>query len=1128
MNFIIRGVALIAVLFSAATWLPAQNPAVQDDLLRADKQFDLYAYNIARSSYEKVLQADPYNARALARIADCYVQTNRPEDALPFYERATSAPGMDPDVMLRYGKALMMTGDYVTAKTWFQFYGEGNPTVGQHFSQMCDYAISASNKEALYVPRLENLNTDAADYAPAFYGTKIVYNSARTDLKRKTNPKSTADWTGGSATNQPFITQRSTTDGALQKPEFLRSDLQNTWNEGPVSFSADGKKVVFSRNNYINGARQIAEKGLTMSLYTADVDNGEWKNIRAFPYNGSDYGTGFPCLSSDGNTLWFASNRPDGLGGWDIYVSEWTGTTWSAPSNMGAPLNTAGNEITPFIAGDNLYFSSDYHRGLGGMDVFRAELQGWQVNNIFHLGPGVNSPRDDYGFIFDASENIGYFTSNRPEGVGNEDIWQIKKKLDEFVITVVDEYRTPIANAEIDFTACGAGVMRTNALGQYSFAVSSGQADCNAAVKKYGYQSTDIQIRSAGKKNLTVTLNTLPAYAEPEPTAASAQLSSRAGIPAQSPATYSTPLATPAADAMVNHSLNLYDAVGRPLTNATVDLSTCGLGNMTTDATGSLYFQLPAGTTCCLVVQKPGYEEAVIPITSSSSGEKSVSLSPLNSPVVPIQAGKAGTYTGTILDAETMNDVEGVTVRAQKLPNGQIMSTTSNNLGRYIFNLEAGGYYQFTYLKKGYQQEVMNYLISVNNTARTITHVILQPGTGTSTAAATAPAQYTTPTSVSPTRLMAPQTTAVPAAPATPTFDGYAVQLAAQPTPFTDADMKKYQSLSSMGNLYTVQDEKMSRLRLGVFANKADADAANKQAQLTAKGSFVVPEKKAEEALKVSSQTLAATPAEYNTIAAKGGGKGAPVVGTQPLSAAPVATPAPVVNPIRYAVQIASLSTNKSVDLNEFSSLSSLGNVYMKPENEMLKIRVGIWEQHADAEEAQQQIVQRGFKDAIIVTEKASDPSLQNFFISSVNVSGDAPAQYSAPASTTPKSAKMAGATPAIQIAPGQSAKSAPTAVPANYTLAPPASALSAEGTQYLIRVCLMNDLDNFDPKSIQGVGGKQERWPIAESGATAIMLTGYTELESALTALYRLRERSFPDAYLLRQENGEMKKLRY
>lgn len=169
---------------------------------------------------------------------------------------------------------------------------------------------------------------------------------------------------------------------------------------------------------------------MNMSLYIADVVNGEWQNTKPFPYNGVDYATGFPSLTDDGNTLVFASNNSStttGGKGWDIYVSNFVNGEWSAPRNLGAPLNTSGNEITPFYSGADLYFSSDWHIGLGGFDVFRAQLANNDVTNIFHLGPGINSSYDDYGFIFNAQQNTGYLTSNRPGGRGNEDIWQVQK-----------------------------------------------------------------------------------------------------------------------------------------------------------------------------------------------------------------------------------------------------------------------------------------------------------------------------------------------------------------------------------------------------------------------------------------------------------------------------------------------------------------------------------------------------------------------------------------------------------------------------------------------------------------------------------------------------------------------------
>ncbi len=246
----------------------------------------------------------------------------------------------------------------------------------------------------------EALNTEFADFCPTFLNSRLVYNSARTDVVAKA--KSTDSPSGSQ--NYLLVSQRNPESNLLQKPQVLRSELQNTRNEGPASFSADGRRVAFCRNNFINGTRQIAETGINMSLYTADIDeNGKWKNIKAFPFNGSNFATGFPALSPDGNTMIFASTQPGGFGGWDIYVSNLREGSWTTPRNLGTPLNTPGNEVTPFFDGDNLYFSSDWHRGFGGLDVFRAELGREEVSNIFHLGPGVNSERDDYGFIYSAT-----------------------------------------------------------------------------------------------------------------------------------------------------------------------------------------------------------------------------------------------------------------------------------------------------------------------------------------------------------------------------------------------------------------------------------------------------------------------------------------------------------------------------------------------------------------------------------------------------------------------------------------------------------------------------------------------------------------------------------------------------
>ncbi|MCY7330521.1 MAG: hypothetical protein LH618_18365, partial [Saprospiraceae bacterium] len=444
---------------------------------------------------------------------------------------------------------------YAGAKMWFLRFAETNATVGGHYASLADYAAQNANKEALYTVKNEALNTVAADFSPAFYGNRVAYSSSRTDIQRQTQSKTSSDWSGA-AYNQLFVTQRNPDGIYLQKPQFLRSDLQNAYNEGPVSFSADGKRVAFCRNNFIDGTRQIAEKGLNMSLYTADVVDGSWVNIKAFPHNGSDFATGFPTLSPNGKMLLFASNQPGGLGGWDIYVSNWVSENWTTPRNIGSPLNTPGNEVTPFYDGNNLYFSSDWHSGLGGLDVFRAELGDESVSNVYHLGPGINSSYDDYGFIYNEQQKIGYVTSNRPGGRGHEDIWQVTKKRESqppvavvtanpattpasptqystttqypaptqystpttttstptaewgtLYVLVNDEYGNILPNANLDFSTCGLGTGRTDKDGKFFFRALNYVVDCSVEISREGYQDTRVDLTGFGQRNVVVAMS---------------------------------------------------------------------------------------------------------------------------------------------------------------------------------------------------------------------------------------------------------------------------------------------------------------------------------------------------------------------------------------------------------------------------------------------------------------------------------------------------------------------------------------------------------------------------------------------------------------------------------------------
>lgn len=483
--------------------------AISQNLLsKANKQYELKAYIYAIPNYLAILQKDSDEIQALSNLADSYRMLNKMDEAEKWYSKAVKYAGIDPIHFLYYGKVLMAQGKYDTAKIWFQTYSESNPEMGSHFIKSCDYALSLRGKPATFRAYKEYLNTNYSDFGPAFFGDYIIYSSSRTDITRSTK-KNQGKGFSESPNNQLYITSMDN-KGFLRIPSLLQSDLANNYNEGPVAFSNDGEWVVFTRNIFENGIRQVPEAGGTLAMYIAEVDvNGIWKNIKALPFNRAGFSAGYPTFSTDGKLLYFASNRAGGFGGWDIYSSFKTVNGWSVPQNLGPVVNTPGDEISPNIDGESLYFSSDYHHGFGGMDIFRSEFRGGAWNDVYHLGNAVNSSFDDYGFIFKESENRGYLVSNRKGSQGNEDIYKVRKTTDNFIISVVNESdMRPVEGATIDFSACGESAYSTDINGKYAFQALAGLG-CDILIKKEGYKPVSLKIKSLGErmtKNFDVKL----------------------------------------------------------------------------------------------------------------------------------------------------------------------------------------------------------------------------------------------------------------------------------------------------------------------------------------------------------------------------------------------------------------------------------------------------------------------------------------------------------------------------------------------------------------------------------------------------------------------------------------------
>lgn len=485
-----RTTTSILVLLLAFAFITPVQAQFRSSIRTADKEFELHAYNLAVESYQQALARRPDDLEALSKIAYSYMMLNQMTQAHEFYSKAVRDRKVSAATKLEHAHVLRALGRYDEAKQWYLAYARDNDAVvGNHFAQACDFANAQVASDPVFQATPSPVNSASAEFGPTFAGQdQVVFNSARTDRGGSFD---------GQSRNFPFVSVFGQS-GTLQEPFLLRNGYtDNASNVGPVSYSADGTQVVFTRNNFTDGTRMVPGSGMSLILMVADVNpSGGWVNARPLPFNSSDASSGFGTFSPDGNSIYFSSNRPEGYGGYDIYRADRQGNSWATvPENLGTVINSVGDEITPYFDGLSLYFSSDWHLGMGTFDVFRTELVNGRPNNLFHMGNGINSPRDDYGFIYDPVRNLGYVVSNRVGGGrGNEDLYRITPAGNSLSIVVKSASDgTPVASAIVDFTACGDQAYLADVNGRYAFTAVAG-LNCVVTVSKEGYAPATINL----------------------------------------------------------------------------------------------------------------------------------------------------------------------------------------------------------------------------------------------------------------------------------------------------------------------------------------------------------------------------------------------------------------------------------------------------------------------------------------------------------------------------------------------------------------------------------------------------------------------------------------------------------
>ncbi|MBT1699262.1 PD40 domain-containing protein [Fulvivirgaceae bacterium PWU4] len=427
--------SVVLVLCSLAFMAPAQQKKVSEKqkarLSRADQLFEHGHYGEAITAYEEVLEGDRRNMEVMLKIAEASFRLPDLEQASGWYQDAfaQSETGLPETVpahhLYNYAEILLSEEQYDEALRWFGLYKQRVPEDTRSERRIRGIAsLHELKKDASqYSISVVSFNSAYPDFSPSFYDSGLVFVSGRREAAAEKEKKDAR------GTYLDLYYTKTLPDSTFSSPIRISNALNTDFHEGPAVFYDDGRKVIFTRNN-LNDKLRRSEEAIVihLQLFAAEKDaSGKtWKTPVLLAINNKDYSIGHPAISSDGLNLYFSSNKPGGYGGTDLYVSRWVNNTWSAPENLGAAVNTEGNEMFPFVAADTtLYFASNGHAGFGGLDIYRYNLAG--TTEVKNMGHPVNSSKDDFGLILDAKTNTGYFSSNRQDinGDRNDNIYRL-------------------------------------------------------------------------------------------------------------------------------------------------------------------------------------------------------------------------------------------------------------------------------------------------------------------------------------------------------------------------------------------------------------------------------------------------------------------------------------------------------------------------------------------------------------------------------------------------------------------------------------------------------------------------------------------------------------------------------
>ena len=459
----------------------------------ADKLFGRFDYIEAVKEYSKLVENGKADSYVYKQLAEANFNMFNSAEAAKWYGKATETE-QDAETYYRYAQMLKAERKYDEANKQMKKFAAAAPNDlrAKTFNENPNYIPSLLDKTKMYDVKSSSISSDKSDFGALLIDNGLYFVSARSGSGKSYS------WTDESYLDIYRADYNS--DGSVSNAVAVKQ-LNSKWHEGPITMSSDGKTAYFASESYKDNITASKDKKANAKysqvyLYSALKNGDSWGSISSLPFNDKSFSNSNPSLSKDGKTLYFSSNRPGSIGGTDIWkVMVNADGTFGEPQNLGAKVNTEGNESFPFIADDNktLYFASSGRQGFGGLDVFEIDLS--KNSEAINLGNPVNTEKDDFAFTFNESKKIGFLSTNRN---GNDDIFFVNPVCAVDALIVVSDKKTGLilANASVSILDDKKNIIATemsNSKGEVSYKVECDKAYVIQASKD-GYEGNTFAV----------------------------------------------------------------------------------------------------------------------------------------------------------------------------------------------------------------------------------------------------------------------------------------------------------------------------------------------------------------------------------------------------------------------------------------------------------------------------------------------------------------------------------------------------------------------------------------------------------------------------------------------------------